>query len=142
MSSNLGLGHWALPQEEEPGPPGLSPHLEDITEGPLRQIEAARKALEVSAARLRHQELELEATTARLQLLEARERSHRASPASISSLQGSAPTPPAPPVIELPIDDRLRPPTWAADRFGQIIPPRDQEDEHRRLTMMMGRSLM
>lgn len=44
MSSNLGLGHWALPQEEDAGP-GLSPHLEDITEGPLRQIEAARKAL-------------------------------------------------------------------------------------------------
>ena len=44
MSSNLGLGHWALPQEEDTGP-GLSPHLEDITEGPLRQIEAARKAL-------------------------------------------------------------------------------------------------
>ena len=44
MSRNLGLGHWALPQEEELVP-GLSPHLEDITEGPLRQIEAARKAL-------------------------------------------------------------------------------------------------
>ena len=101
--------------------------------------EAARMALEVSAARLRHQELELEATRARLQLLEARERSYRASPASISSLQGSAPTPPAPPVIELPIDDRLRPPTWTADRFGQIIPPRSGEDEHRRLAMAMGR---
>ena len=102
--------------------------------------EAARMALEMSAARLRHQELQLEATTARLQLLEARERSHRASHASISSLQGSAPTPPAPPVIELPIDDdRLRPPTWTADRLGQTTPTRNEEDGHRRLAMMMGR---
>ena len=101
--------------------------------------EAARMALEMSAARLRHQELQLEATTARLQLLEARERSHRASPASISSLQGSAPTPPAPPVIELPIDDRLRPPTWTANRLGQTTPTRNEEDGHRRLAMMMGR---
>ena len=85
--------------------------------------EAARMALEMSAARLRHQELQLEATTARLQLLEARERSHRASHASISSLQGSAPTPPAPPVIELPIDDRLRPPLGRPIAWGRPLLP-------------------
>ena len=65
--------------------------------------EAARKALEVSAARLRHQELELEATTARLQLLEVRERRHRAAPASSAARQGAAPTRPAASTRERPV---------------------------------------
>lgn len=102
--------------------------------------EAARKGLEVSAARLRHQELELEAATAHVQLLEARERSQRTPSATISSLQGSAPTPPAPPIFELPIDDPLRPPAWTIDKFGRPISSRCDEDHRRRMTIVIGRA--